>query len=157
MQIDTTSGNKVVYSEAQIRAKRKYYEKNKTKIIAASSAYNKANPKNNSTSAKKWRDQNPEKRMHLVAKRRAKLKNLEFNIDVADIIIPSVCPILGIPLLRGLGKIDRGSPSLDRIDIKKGYIKGNVQVISAKANMMKNDASFEELKLFAKWVNKCVL
>ena len=44
------------------------------------------------------------------------------------------------------------SPSLDRIDPGKGYVKGNVQVISMQANRMKNDGSIEELLLLSKWI-----
>lgn len=48
----------------------------------------------------------------------------------------------------------QASPSLDRIIPELGYIKGNVQLISYKANTMKNDASFEELQRFCEWVNR---
>ena len=44
------------------------------------------------------------------------------------------------------------SPSLDRMDNSKGYVKGNVQVISHKANSMKFSASKDELLKFAEWV-----
>lgn len=83
------------------------------------------------------------------AKYRAAQKGLEFTIDKEDVIIPDVCPLLGIPLIchRGKGSQQGNSPSLDRIDPTKGYIKGNVWVISNRANTLKNDASLQELEL----------
>lgn len=87
------------------------------------------------------------------AKQRAKTKGLEFNIDVTDIELPEVCPLLGIPLFssyREEGKTIDHSYSIDRINPNKGYIKGNVWVISYKANRIKNDASLEELELLVK-------
>lgn len=38
------------------------------------------------------------------------------------------------------------SPSLDRVNIDKGYIKGNIAVISNRANRIKSDATIEEIK-----------
>lgn len=78
------------------------------------------------------------------AKTRAKLKNIELNITRADINIPELCPILGIKIFKGVSISCDNSPSLDRIDNTKGYIKGNVRVISQRANQLKNEASFEE-------------
>jgi len=98
--------------------------------------------------SRKFRKENPEKRLLQAAKSRAKLLGLEFNLTIDDIKIPILCPILKQPLLPKT----RYSPSLDRINSNKGYIKGNVWVISKKANVMKNDASLEELRSFAEWV-----
>lgn len=97
---------------------------------------------------------NPISRMLQAAKQRAKKKGLEFNIGKEDIIIPEKCPYLDIPLYPGEKDNYKNSPSLDRIDSSKGYIKGNVQVISSKANTMKNDASIEELITFSKNILK---
>ena len=44
------------------------------------------------------------------------------------------------------------TPSLDRINPKLGYVKGNVQVISWRANNIKRDATAEELRLVADFV-----
>jgi len=100
-----------------------------------------------------------EKVMLSYAKDRAKKKGFEFNIEEADIIVPKECPILSIPIFKGVGLGKRSgpsnnSPSLDRIDNSKGYIKGNIQVISHQANTMKANATPEQLIKFAKWILK---
>jgi hypothetical protein len=96
------------------------------------------------------------------AEKRAKSKQLEFNIDleyVRSLVVLS-CPILGISLEwsvyreKGVTKPLAESPSLDRIDPAKGYVKGNVWIISHRANAIKNDATHEELKLVTKAVGK---
>lgn len=96
----------------------------------------------------------PEWKMHQRAKMRCKENGREFNIEVSDIVIPDVCPVLGIPLNMNSGKSGayRNSPSLDRIDNSKGYTKGNIQVISQLANAMKCHATNKELHMFAQWV-----
>ena len=76
--------------------------------------------------------------MYRAAKARAKEKGRDFNIELSDVVIPALCPVLGIPMDR---------PSLDRIDGAKGYVKGNVRVISHRANTLKNNATIEELEL----------
>ena len=88
--------------------------------------------------------------MYTAAKYRAEQRGIEFNLDIEDIIIPDKCPILECEFVYGTSDNYDYSPSLDRIDNSKGYIKGNVQVISTKANKMKNSATFEELKNFCK-------
>ena len=79
------------------------------------------------------------------AKTRAKQFKWKFNITLDDIIVPERCPILGMTLMVS-EKMSDCSPSLDRIDSSKGYIKGNIQVISSKANTIKNNASLEEIE-----------
>ena len=103
-----------------------------------------------------YRAEKPEWYMHLKAKRRAIDKGVEFNIDVSDVVMPKYCPVFKKYELKKEPDTKSGpkpwSPSLDRIDNTKGYIKGNVQVISNKANSMKNNATPEELLQFAYWV-----
>lgn len=84
------------------------------------------------------------------ARDRAIKNNIDFNIEESDIKIPKICPILEVPIYCGTKGNYEYSPSLDRIDNTKGYIKGNIQVISKKANSMKNSASLDELKTFCK-------
>ena len=82
------------------------------------------------------------------ARARAREAGVPFTIGVEDIIIPTHCPILGIPLFSTTGKRGGGdnSPSLDRIEPARGYVPGNVIVISNRANRLKSDASVKELR-----------
>lgn len=80
----------------------------------------------------------------------AKRRNIEFNIKYTDFELPEFCPILGIKLEYGAG-YDGNAPqhaTLDRIDNTKGYIPGNVMIVSRLANAMKNEASFNQLQTF---------
>ena len=104
----------------------------------------------------------PEGRLLYAAAKRARAANppLPFNLTVEDIVIPETCPLLEIPLRKtrkGSGKGPcTNSPTLDRIIPRLGYVKGNVQVISHRANAMKQDASLEECELLAKnWRRQC--
>ena len=66
-----------------------------------------------------------------------------------DIVVPDVCPVLGIPIQKNHGHQGYfdDSPSVDRIIPELGYTKGNVRVISNRANLLKNNAKIEELEL----------
>jgi hypothetical protein len=81
------------------------------------------------------------------AKKRAEQKGIHFDIELSDIIIPEVCPVFGFKFEVGSGKgpSDK-SPSIDRIDCKKGYVKGNIQIISFKANKIKSDCSINDIE-----------
>ena len=95
-----------------------------------------------------------ESKMYQRAKCRAKVKGLAFTIEVSDIIVPKFCPILNVELQSKKGNPggQKVSPALDRIDPTKGYVKGNVRVISHLANMMKSHATELEMITFSKWV-----
>ena len=95
---------------------------------------------------KEWTIRKKELLLIASAKHRAKKYGLDFNIDSSDIIIPEVCPVLGIPIFRNNPQCKDNSPSLDRIDNSKGYVKGNVCVISFRANQLKNCGTLEEHK-----------
>tara|TARA_R110002096_G_C14509689_1_gene716031 strand:+ start:805 stop:1239 length:435 start_codon:yes stop_codon:yes gene_type:complete len=55
------------------------------------------------------------------------------------------CPILGIPIALGKHQSEDGLAHLDRIDSSLGYIEGNVQWLSAKANRIKSNGTPEEI------------
>lgn len=87
---------------------------------------------------------------------RATNRGMDFNLELEDIIIPEICPVLGIPIKENKGRPGayKDSISVDRVDNSKGYIKGNIQILSQLANQMKGAASIEELQKFADWINK---
>ena len=89
------------------------------------------------------------------AKQRAKKANLPFNITIDDLTIPEKCPVLGIDIVIGSGQPVDGSPSLDKIIPSLGYVKGNVEVISWRANALKRDATVPEMEaLYRYYSNK---
>jgi hypothetical protein len=89
----------------------------------------------------------PEAYLLYKARENARLGNHDFNLTIEDIIIPKYCPYLGVELVTKKGH--KYCASIDRIDSSKGYIKGNIQIISYLANTMKSNATKEELLAFA--------
>ena len=78
-------------------------------------------------------------------KSRAAHYGLPFDLTRNDIPLITHCPIFGFELKVGDGIVSPQSPSLDRIDPNLGYVKGNVIVISNKANLIKSSAPPDEI------------
>lgn len=148
---------------------RKWYANNSEAVKEKSRRWNEANLDKHAANQRAYRERNIEgyreyqrdradtyvaQRLIYAAKARAKKKGIDFDITVDDIEIPTHCPILGVELSRGTKESKDNAPSLDRINSKRGYIKGNVHVISWRANRIKNDASREEVALLLEWFNK---
>ena len=91
------------------------------------------------------RVQAPELTIWQRAHRRAASRGLPFSITMQAIVIPPVCPVLGIPIVLGEQRSEN-SPSLDRITPRLGYVPGNVRVISDKANRLKGDRTLGQLQ-----------
>ena len=77
-------------------------------------------------------------------------KGVPFDISINDIDIPTHCPLLGIKLESGLPRNSPQSPSIDKIIPSLGYVKGNVWVISMRANTIKHNASLQEIEMLYK-------
>lgn len=105
-----------------------------------------------------YHNQHPIRGMLSTAKVRAKKAGVPFCLVEKDIVIPTHCPILGIPLFRGKGKAGtRGnSPSIDRMVPKLGYVKGNVYMISHRANALKSDATIEQIEALLSYMRNGV-
>lgn len=89
------------------------------------------------------------------ARMRAKKKNIEFSLTKKDILIPKFCPLLGLELSCSDFGIRHNSPSIDRKNPKLGYTPENIWVISTRANILKNNATLDELDLLTRNLRKC--
>lgn len=118
-----------------------------------------------STSAERTRDKNEEpitpdewmmmkRGLLYTARKRARRKGLQCTIDINDIVWPKdgVCPILGEPLKKHRGKMERNTPSLDRRDSSLGYVPGNVYVVSWWANYLKEQLSVEQAERMLEYI-----
>jgi hypothetical protein len=82
------------------------------------------------------------------ARQRAKKSGIPFSIRESDFEIPKTCPLRHLPFKVGRSQHTDDSPTLDRKDPRLGYVKGNVWVISHKANRLKGSFTPNELKTF---------
>ena len=138
---------------------KQWYEANKEEKLAKNAEWKENNKDQYKQSERNRYERDYAKIIWRGAKERAVKKSIPFDIDVEDIIIPTVCPVLGIQIYPAFRKENGGifsdnSPSLDRIDVTKGYTKGNVMIISWRANRIKTNATIEELKMFCEYYNR---
>lgn len=127
-------------------------------------AYHKKNKNKRSKYGAEWRAKSKNtvefkcQKMHDGAKARSVRKGIPFDITVEYIkeIFPKdlKCPITGLPFEEGVGKPAPQSASLDKINPELGYIKGNVAVISYRANLIKQkENSSEIIRKVADWMD----
>jgi len=94
-------------------------------------------------------------RMWYSAKVRAQKSGVPFDISPDDIAIPEICPVFGIKLEVNRGRgFKPSSPSLDKTIPKLGYVKGNIRVISYRANEIKRDATLQELEKLVSYLRE---
>ena len=138
-----------------VQSSREYYSKNKSTIDDKHKQYRDNNKEVIIERSNTYRTNNREKRLLDSSKFSATKKGIEHTITLADIVIPIRCPYLNIKLTNIINKgaIPTNS-SIDRIDNTKGYVKDNIQIISTKANIMKNSSTIEQLITFAKNILK---
>lgn len=149
-------------------SKKEYYQEHKEAIKAKAREYYHANKEKTLANVQKYREENREEikekgreyykrklknRLFNAARSRSKSHGYEFDIELDDLIIPEVCPLLGIQMeVNKRGSTKATSFSLDRIDSSRGYVKGNVWIISMLANSMKSSSTFEQFQMMAeKW------
>jgi hypothetical protein len=139
-------------SAGQKRASQKYRQLHPQRAQLATKNWVERNKVPHTRGRLQWRVANHSRILLKDAEKRAKRKGLPFDIVVADIVIPSYCPVLGIPLYYGAGKRTANSPSVDRIVPGRGYVRGNIAVVSWRANELKRNGTLEELKKLVLWL-----
>ena len=107
----------------------------------------------------RWKERDPKRAWAVYAvggaKERAARAKVPFDLDkdYVSAIIPAACPVFGTPFLFIGGKrIRPDSPTIDRLEPTKGYVRGNVAIISAKANAIKSNATADEIQRVAEWL-----
>jgi hypothetical protein len=137
-----------------------YYQKNKERMKEQATAFQKANPEKAAEYRRRFREKAGREdcvaRLLRSARKRAAEKGLEFSLKRADVVIPEICPVLGIELDKDSSTLGpcANVPSLDRLNPALGYVPANVNVISFRANTIKNDATTEELEKVIAWMKK---
>lgn len=96
-------------------------------------------------------------RMLRAAYQRARMQGLPFNLTIGLLrqLMPSDarCPVFGFRMLSGGGtEGQERAPSLDRISPSRGYVEGNVRVISTRANRIKGDGTTLEHEQIAAYM-----
>jgi len=145
---DVCNEEKNIWQFSLLDKTRKTTIERKTTCKKCSAALNEKQRRN-----KDW-EHNARKVLLSNAKQRAKKSNIEFTLTKDDINIPDTCPVFGFPLKREERESWMYAPSIDRIDNTKGYIKENIIIVSRRANILKKDATIEELKKLADYYSK---
>jgi hypothetical protein len=107
-----------------------------------------------------YRFRNPRLWLFYRTKQYAKLNGQRHNIVLEDLPeIPEYCPVFPWIKLKvrrsvGSGARNPSAPSADRIDSSKGYVKGNIRIISWRANELKNNGTLREFLALAKDARK---
>jgi len=117
--------------ECSLKSVRGWYSKNKTDI--------------------EWRKQ----RLFKCLKSRSVSKGIPFNLEYSDIIWPSHCPIFNSVLeYDTMNKPKNNSASFDKVIPELGYVKGNVRIISYRANWLKQDSTIEQLEKIIRYMKE---
>lgn len=156
-------GRARIYTAEELRLKRNAYmrewkRKNKDKVNASNNRWKDKNRE----LVREWGREyfNRTKKQYYarnyisMIKARCIKRGIPFDMRQEDLVVPEVCPVLGIPLVVGKGSFSDNSPSVDRLVPSLGYVTGNVRIISYRANAIKRDATLEELEAIVAYLRR---
>ena len=82
---------------------------------------------------------------------------MPFNLEHGDILIPEFCPVLGFKMSHSKRNESKDySPTVDRIIPELGYVRGNIVVVSGRANQIKSNATVDELERVAAFYRQLI-
>lgn len=131
-----------------------YRKQNPAKVRTALKAWREKHPEKARENLQRWRVRNRVRNSLANIKHRAKRAGMPFDLKPSDIVIPERCPVFGLKLRIGCGARSDASPSIDRLIPKRGYVRGNVRVISDLANRIKNTGTPRQHRLVADWLER---
>lgn len=141
---------RIPISEHTKNYRRNWYLNNREKALAYARKWLEKNPEKARENHQKWRlkcktDRTTWARNSLARIRHdSKRHGVRFALSLEDILeaMPKdgLCPVFGVQLIFG-GKLHRNTATIDKVIPAKGYIPGNIGVISCRANRMKLDAT----------------
>jgi hypothetical protein len=104
----------------------------------------------------RYKQTSPFKHKCLRAKTRAKFLNVPFDLtpEYLESLWTGVCPVLQVTIDLVGERTDEFIGELDRFTPHKGYVKGNVQFLSRRANRLKGNFEIEELEKLLEWMKK---
>lgn len=136
--------------------------KRKKQVREAMRRWRKRHPETFKERTDEWRRAHPAMMLVRSARRRARRKRIRCTITWRDISpLPKICPVFGYRLNyrpRAGRKLyaNRAAASVDRIENSRGYVPGNVIVVSLRANLLKGQASLAELQKIAAFYRRYV-
>lgn len=90
---------------------------------------------------------------------RSAIKGFPCDVDKEYVyaILTDTCPVFGTPFVfAGAGRANNDSPTVDKLDPAKGYVRGNIVVISQRANAIKSNATWKQIRRVADWLRGVV-
>ena len=146
------------------KQKAEYYQDNRERITKQKTEYYHANREK----IMEYRKNNPFTTQSSILSSRARTRAREKNIPVDLDFISRLnianwlkrqprCECCNVEFdigIKGQSGPKSSSPSLDRFDLEKGYVKGNVYLICFECNTLKRDVDSKRLRIVVDWMEK---
>ena len=101
-----------------------------------------------------WKLKSNRNSVYVEAARQAKLLDVPFTIKLDDIVLPEKCPALKIPIELSKPKRHPHTPTAIMLDFARGFVPGNVVVVSYAAAELRGTAEAKDLRALADFIEK---